>query len=146
MCEECGGIQRRIMLLSSQNVLNSGVVWLPWLSRTRSLLLPTVFCLVCFSKCWIHWKPIWSVVQPFGLTVKAHVEGRPWWNHVWFSCFPLKTRNGGIVEPSAQAPWINVTHCVLVGLTCFGLHDLLASVTTFAAEIWPIWKPVSSKL
>ena len=46
--------------------------------------------------------------------------------------------NGGIIEPSAQAPWINVTHCVLVGLTCFGLRGLLASVITIKAEIWPI--------
>ena len=65
------------MSLSLQNDLNPIVQWLPWLSRIRSLLLPTVLCFVCLSKYWIHWRPIISVVQPFGLTVKVHVEGRP---------------------------------------------------------------------
>jgi hypothetical protein len=65
------------MLLSSQNDLNSGVVWLLWLSRTSSLLLLTVLDLVCLSKWWIHSRPILSVVQPFLLTENVHVEGRP---------------------------------------------------------------------
>jgi hypothetical protein len=39
------------MLLSLQNDLNSGVIWLLWLLRIRSLLLLTVFYLICFLKC-----------------------------------------------------------------------------------------------
>jgi hypothetical protein len=116
------------MPLSSQNDLNSGVVWLPWLSRTSSLLLPIDLDLVCLSKWWIHCRPTFSVVHPFPLTENVHVEGRPWKNHVWLNSFPLMMMNGGIKEPSAHAPWFNVTHSVLVGLICFGLPGLSKAV------------------
>jgi hypothetical protein len=92
------------MLLSSQNDLNSGVVWLPWLSRTNSLLLPTVLDLVCLSKWWIHCRPILSVVQPFLLTKNVHVGGRSWKNDVWSNSFPFITMKGGIRGPSAHTP------------------------------------------
>lgn len=62
------------MSLFSQNDLSSSVVWLLWLSRTSSLLLPIVLDLVCLSKCRIHCRPISSVVQPFALTENVHVE------------------------------------------------------------------------
>ena len=134
------------MLLSLQNVLNSGVMWLPWLSRIRSLLLLTVFCLICFSKWWIHSRPILSVVQPFLLIENVYVEGRPWKNHVWLNSFPFITMKGGIRVPSTHTPQINMTYSVLVGLTCFSLPSLSVAVTTLEAEICPIQKPVSSKL
>jgi len=86
----------------------------------------------------MNWRPISFVVQPLGLIVNVQSEGRPWENQSSFICFPLRIRKGGVLEPSAQVPWINVTHSVLPGLICFGLPCLSLDVTTLEALICPI--------
>jgi hypothetical protein len=58
----------------------------------------------------------------------------------------LKIIKGGIAYSLALMPWMTVVHSWLPGWTAFGFPCLSEAVTTALVDIWPIMKPVSSKL
>jgi hypothetical protein len=51
-----------------------------------------------------------------------------------------------IIQFCELTPWITIAYSRLPGWASFGFPFLLEFVTTIDAMIWPIMKPVSSKL
>ncbi len=145
-CDECGGIQRIIILCSLLNRSNLGVWWLPWPSRISSRYTPFVRCAVCLSKTVSSQvSPRISSVHPFSETVITQSRGKSLIYQVDRWTFPSNIITGGRLHPCVFIHSIAVTHSRFPGYKVTGLF-VREPVITFAVLITPIWKPVSSKL
>lgn len=93
MCDECEGIQRVMILLSSQRSWKASDLWLSWPSRINSRWLPTVLASVCWTKCCNQARPSSFVVQP--LTLTPILQSLGLWYQAWSWCYALKIKKGG---------------------------------------------------
>jgi hypothetical protein len=135
------------MLCFLQYSSKSPETWLLWPLSTNNRCTPFFRSLVCFSKCWIKFRPISLLVHPlelvrilqfFGMVSSSYHEDR------WYR--PATTMYGGTAQPVELKAWITVVCSRSPCCIIFGRARRSELVTTILVEILPIIKPISSKL